>query len=579
MLLIVHRYCFLLFVLLLIPVFLKGQGKLEVVYQVSPEDNKVLKQYRLPRLAVDSLDVLRVSRELLGALQHDGYLLASVDSMSTNEQKAGLFVKVGERYYWAHLRPGNLDEEVLSHIGYRERFYKRKPFRYKAVSRLLESIIAYSENNGFPFASVQLDSITVKQETVSAALNYQKGPLIIFDTVEVAGESKTKPLFLSRYLRIKPGQPFDERKVAQAASRLSRLPYLKVTAPPYASFQLKQGTPHLSLAEVKANHIDGVIGLLPNEGSDGGVLITGQFDLLLQNLFGTGKKIGIKWQRPQPRSQMLDMQYAHPNLFGSPVNAEAKFLLLKEDTLFLNRNLTLEASLLWGEYSSIKLYSDFKVASVIGAAFISDARRSGEYADFDLNLYGIGYDWRNLDSHFLPTRGLAFGVQGAVGNKRIKEAAGLTTDSVGMKVVQYAFEGEAQYYVPVSRRIVMKTRAQGGVLLSDKLLINDLYRIGGLNSLRGFIENEFYAANYAIGTLEGQLFLDNESYMFLFYDQAYGQFGASNKITDFPAGIGGGITFSTNAGSFTFVYALGRTSAQPFDFNFSKVHFGYITKF
>lgn len=560
------------------PVVLLGQDRMAITYKASAEDHKVLRHYQLPRFAYDSLGIQRVSRELVGALQYDGYLLASVDRAVIQGQAAEVFVKIGERYYWANLRPGNLDEATLSYIGYRERFYKQKPFEYKAVSKLLESIITYSENNGFPFASVRLDSVVVQDEAISAALHYQRGPHITFDTVQVSGDSKTKPLFLSRYLRIRPGQPFDERKVAQAGSRLGRLPYLRTTVPPYASFQLKQGTTHLSLVEVKSNHIDGVIGFSPNEASGGGMLVTGQFDLLLQNLFGTGKRIGIKWQRPQARSQMLDMQYGHPNLFGTPVHAEAKFFLLKEDTLFLNRNFTLEASVLWGEYSSVKLFSDFKVARVIGSPFTANTDALGDYADFDLNLYGIGYDWRSIDSHVMPTRGLAFSVQGAVGNKRMKSIAPGGA-SENRAFVQYAFEGEAQHYMPISRRFVLKTKVQGGILLSDKLLVNDLYRIGGLNSLRGFVENEFYAANYGIGTLEGQLFLDSESYMFLFYDQGYGQFGANISTKDFPSGVGGGIAFSTNAGSFTFAYALGRTSAQPFDLNFSKVHFGYITRF
>lgn len=572
-----HRTCSLLFILLLLSFYLRGQDRLAIVYKASAEDKKVLNRYHLPSAAYDSLDVLRASRDLVRALQHDGYMLASIGGPIILGQTAEVFVKIGEQYYWANLHPGNLDEATLSHIGYRERFYKQKPFQYRVISQLLQNIIDYSQNNGFPFASVQLDSISIEEETntIAARLHYQKGPFITFDTVLVHGEGRTKPLFLSRYLRIKPGEPYDERRVAQAAGKLSRLPYLKLTAAPYASFQLRQGTTHLQLGEVKSNHIDGVIGLSPNEASEGGLLLTGQFDLLLQNLFGTGKRIGIKWQRPQVRSQLLDMQYGHPNLLGTPVHVDTKFFLLKEDTLFLNRSFALEASVLWGEYSRVKLFSDFKAARVVGSTFSPDTGPLGEYADFNLNLYGVGYDWMKLDSPTLPTRGLAFNMQGAVGNKRIKG----NTASENMELVQYALEGEAKYYVPISRRFVMKTRLQAGVLVSDKLLVNDLYRIGGLNSLRGFVENEFYAANYAIGTLEGQLFLDSESYMFLFYDQGYGQFGTSKSSTDLPSGVGGGLTFATNIGSFTFAYALGRTSAQTFDFNFSKVHFGYITKF
>lgn len=565
----------------LFPGFLSAQDKTKVVYRSSNEGMKILNQYNLPKYLTDSIATKKTFNEVVLALQHDGYLLAAIDSVRPTEAHTEVFVTVGGKYYWAHLGAGNLDEAILSSINYREKFYRNKPFRYQEVARMLESIIAYSENNGFPFAAVQLDSISIQNDAIYATLNYHKGPLITFDTVEIMGETKTKPLFLSNYLRIKPGAPYDERKVAYAINRLNRLPYLKVTGPAYVTFQLKEGTPHFNLNDIKSNQIDGIIGLLPNEGKSGRALITGQFDLLLQNLFGSGKKISLKWQRPQVNSQTLDVQYAHPNLLRSPLNLQAGFNLLKEDSLFLNRNLVLEASLLLGKYSNIKIYSDFKVARIISAEGLENIGRLSEYADFDLNQYGIGYEWSNLNDYIVPTKGLSFNFQGAVGNKRLKQT--LTEDqsiydNLAMKTVQYNFQGAISYYHPLTKRFVWKTTAMGGALLSDQLFVNDLYRVGGLKSIRGFLEHEFYASSFAVGSLEGQFFMDSESYLFLFYDQGYLK-TETNQTEGYPAGLGAGVTFTTNAGAFTFIYALGRTATQPFDFNFSKIHFGYITRF
>src|SRR5690606_12098285 len=144
---------------------------------------------------------------------------------------------------------------------------------------------------------------------IEASLNYQGGPYITFDTVKREGTSKSKPLFISNLSRIKPGSPYEEKKAEQAHSRLRRIPYLKVVEPPYVTFQLQQGTPHFNLIDVKANQVDGIIGLMPNEGGGGGALITGQFDLLLQNLLGTGKMVSLNWQRTQVNSQNLDIHY------------------------------------------------------------------------------------------------------------------------------------------------------------------------------------------------------------------------------------------------------------------------------
>lgn len=556
-----------------------SQGKKEIIYGGTPSDKKVLEQYSLPKFFFDSIASKRSFNELVNVIQKDGYLLAGVDTVLMDSTTVIAQITVGEKYRWASLKPGNLEETILTSIGYRDRFYENKPFKYEEVSRILKRIITYMENNGFPFASVKLDSITIDQHHISASLNADTGPFIIFDTVALDGESKTKPLFLSNYLRIKPGAPYEEKKVAQANAKLKRLPYLKVIEAPFVTFQLKQGTPHFKLADIKANQVDGIIGLLPNEGVGGKPLITGQFDILLQNLFGTGKGLSLNWQRTQINSQNLRIRYDHPNVFKSPVNIKAGFSLLKEDTLFINRNLSLSLSLLAGKYSSIRVFTDIKVARKIANTPNENAGQAFQYADFNLNQYGVGYDYSNLDNPLLPTRGLIFDLETSVGNKTITGENGAALDSVEVSDVQYNFSASAHYYFPVTNRFVIKSRILAGSVVSDRLFYNDLYRIGGLATLRGFVENEFFVSDFAVGSLEGQYFLDNESYMFLFYDQGYIFADIDRKIEDYPAGLGAGLTFTTNAGAFSFVYALGRTSNQSFNINFSKIHFGYITRF
>ena len=53
---------------------------------------------------------------------------------------------------------------------------------------------------------------------------------------------------------------------------------------------------------------------------------------------------------------------------------------------------------------------------------------------------------------------------------------------------------------------------------------------------------------------------------------------ATNEI-QFPFGTGTGFSFSTDAGVFNFVFALGKSKNQPFGINYSKIHFGYISRF
>lgn len=547
----------------------------------SPESKQVLSQFHYKNQVPDSLSAARSLEALLHSLHSEGYLTACVQNMHVAGDSIRATLETGKRFRWATLREGNIDRALLSRLGYNQRFFTRKPFRYHEVSKLMEKIIVYSENNGYPFAAVKLDSIQIAGDSISAAFQYSKGPLIAFDSVRIHGDTHTKAGFLGNYLRIKHGTVYDERKVKNAEARLRRLPYLSVAAPAYVSFQNQQGTLHLELENKKANQLHGVIGLLPNEAEGKGVLLTGEFDLLLHNLFGSGKKVAFRWQRIRELSQLLDAEYYHPNLLGSPLNAGVSFHLRKEDTTYINRTFEVRFSYLLGSYSSLEVYGNFKTSRLIGASGRGEAAVPADLAGFHYNAYGLRYSWEDLDDYLMPRRGMTFYAGGGIGAKDIIDpGSGQGKDSLPQNNVQYSFEAELTRYFRIGKRITVKGQAGGRLMVSDRLFLNDLYRPGGLNSLRGFAESSFMASAYGLFTLEPRIYLDSESFLFLFADQAYVQYDLDNrKFEDYPTGIGAGVSFTTKAGVFNFAYALGRTRQQPFDINLSKIHFGYVTRF
>ncbi len=90
----------------------------------------------------------------------------------------------------------------------------------------------------------------------------------------------------------------------------------------------------------------------------------------------------------------------------------------------------------------------------------------------------------------------------------------------------------------------------------------------------------FFASDFASGTIEYRYFIEPDSYLFLFYDQAWLKYDIrSGYYEDGPLGTGAGISLSTDAGIFSFVYALGQSKDRPFGLNYSKIHFGYTSRF
>jgi outer membrane protein assembly factor BamA len=84
----------------------------------------------------------------------------------------------------------------------------------------------------------------------------------------------------------------------------------------------------------RANAIDGLVGLQPNEQENNRLLVTGQLNLQLRNLLGSGKSFLLQWQQIRRASPRLDITYEHPAFLRTPLTVRANFQLLKEDTTF-----------------------------------------------------------------------------------------------------------------------------------------------------------------------------------------------------------------------------------------------------
>ena len=127
--------------------------------QVAAADRPVLRQYTYTALLPDSARALNEAQALVYKLQQDAYLLASVDSVFLRQDTLHAKLHLGHRYEWAALRNGNMSEGILVESGFREKFYRNIPFKPAEYVNLQQRILDYAERNGYPFASVWLDSI------------------------------------------------------------------------------------------------------------------------------------------------------------------------------------------------------------------------------------------------------------------------------------------------------------------------------------------------------------------------------------------------------------------------------------
>ena len=119
---------------------------------------------------------------------------------------------------------------------------------------------------------------------------------------------------------------------------------------------------------------------------------------------------------------------------------------------------------------------------------------------------------------------------------------------------------------------------QSYYLQSDDYVINELYRFGGINSIRGFNENSLQANAFTGIIAEYRYLLASNLYLHSITDYGYFQDKTSN-IEDRLLGLGFGFGLFTKNGLFNLVYANGSTSEQAIKLSNSIVHISFKTNF
>ncbi len=530
----------------------------------------------------DSLAKAAFIRTRFQELYQLGYLDPIQSVLLQSKDSLWLSVDTGKKFEWVTLRQGNVEPVVLVKAGADMKRFNQKPFDYRQVYRLFESIIKESENKGYPFAAVKLDSLERDGNRISAALNLDLGPFITFDTLKVTGDSKTKPKFLSNFLQIRPGEPFSQRKVQNGIQQIRNLPYLRWSGEPELSFQNEEATLYLPINDRRINSIDGIIGFLPNELEGGRLLVTGQFDVMLHNLGGSGRNYELHWQRFNQFSQNLKVAAFEPMLLGSMIDMGVSFSLLKEDTTFLNRDFRLSFGYRFNSDGYLKFFIRRQAGDLLTSSGLSEITALPEAGDFRFNNYGLNYAHYWLDDVFFPRRGAFAELEFAIGNKNLIQNTAIPPslyEGIVLKTLQYYLQGRFEKHFYFNQQWGLFTRLSGGFVQNENLLLNDLFRLGGLQSVRGFNENFFFANNYVYLNVEPRFYFDTYSYFMIFADMGRLENNVQGLPVDNTFSAGMGFSLETGNGIFSFVYGLGGSNVQDFAFNLSKIHFGYTGRF
>ncbi len=510
----------------------------------------------------DSPCLLSIEKKLHN-MRMSGHLSASVDlEMIENDSVYVLFTD-SALYTWGQL----LFSDSLNSDFRKLKRYQSKKVNIRQVGQEINSIVLNRASVGYPYFKVMLYPEITENNQINLEIKAEgyQNPVVI-DTIVLPSNSRIKPGYLLNYLGIKSGDLFNYKAIMAIEEKLGRLTFVLQKAPVISRFSEQGAILELPVEAKTAGSFGGIVGFSSNE-FDGKIKVTGDIHLKLQNSFKSGELINLLWKKTASESQSLLTKAELPYLLGGPIGFYTSVDLQKMDTTLLLTNNEFMAILHLTGLNQFRAGVNYRSNRFLA---------SSDSAEFDTRsvLYKGEILFNNLDNGMNPSKGLVSEMNFSIGNREIKD---FTRD----KDLIYSFNGQLDYYFRISPKQVVHFGVNGGIIVSPrKLWPGELFRLGGMYSIRGFDEQAVTADKYVYSTFEYRYRFEKRSNAFLFTQVGdYTMTSLQNNVSSYLFSAGAGATIDTGGGAFSITYALGTSSQQPLKLKTAKIHFGYLVNF
>jgi outer membrane protein assembly factor BamA len=474
--------------------------------------------------------------------------------------------------------------------------WQDRPLDASQIATVSGRLLQWAENNGYPFARVWLETVRpVDTAGIYGSFMLDRGPLQLLDSIAIESDVRISRNYLLRYLDLKQGEPYNEKKLMAISNRLREISFLQEAQPWSVSFNISDTRLNIHLKEKKANQLNGIVGLLPNSVETGKFLLTVDALFAFRNILARGESIDVSYQNLQYKSPRFKADIVYPYILNTPLGVDVHFDLFKKDTTF--RRTTFQGGLRYqlssADYIRVFYQHQSNRLITVDTSFIRASKRLPEDIDVSANGGGVEAGINRTDYRISPRKGFEARLTTSVLVRQIRKSDAVTamTDVAGFdfnalydtlvnRQNQYFISGQLRYYLPLSRKLIFRSGYDGGWVSGGNLFRNELYQIGGFRLLRGFDEQSIFSNQYHVISLELRVLLGQNSYFYLFSDNGYVQSNFSVfRKDDIYNGFGIGTTLETKSGLFSISYALGRNSVNPIQFRQSKIHFGYVAFF
>jgi len=446
---------------------------------------------------------------------------------------------------------------------------------YQEIENFLNQKIADAEKAGFALSKLKLENIHRKNQIIYADLKLKAEKKRTINSIVLNQTDDLKKDFFSKghlkqlnkkYLK----KTFNQEVIKQLYDDINSFEFVTQTKYPEILFTNDSTKIYTYIEKRKANTFDGYIGFSNNENKK--TTLNGYLDISLLNTLHAGEQFSLYWKSDGNQQKTFNTRIEIPYIFQSSLGLKAQLNIFKQDSTFQNTKTSIDLGYYLNYNSRIYLgYQSTESSDIQNAnnSTISDYKNSYITSSFE---YKIPDHINNLFARKTYLN-LIMGY-----GKRNTNNSPETAESSKQLYLNLNFS----YNFELNKKNFIYINSQNLYLKSKNYISNELFRFGGLNSIRGFTENSLQGNNINILMTEYRYLTTKNLYLHSIIDFGIYQDETSlenkRKFNNlFSAGVGLGLL--TNTGLLRIIIANGSINKSEIKFYNSILNICYNVKF
>jgi hypothetical protein len=434
---------------------------------------------------------------------------------------------------------------------------------FESIETSLQKLISLKTLEGNSFARIHLEDFSKENNNIQAFIKITNGTTRTIDNIIVKGYEKFPKSFIKYYAGIKKGRVFDKQNIIDQSNALNSLGFVTNLKAPEILFKKDSTTVYLYLKKQKNNLFDGILGFSSNEDNSK-LVFNGYLNLELNNNLNYGEQFLLNYKADGNDQQNFRVKIKMPYLLKSPFGVELELKIFKRDSTFTTTDQ--QARVSYQITPSSSSYIGYK--SYESSNLRNEALESLEVEDYTSKFFLAGLKYLKLQNNMLFPIKSKILLETEIGSRESKDK----------KESQIRASVILHYIFNLNYKNSIFLQNNTNILTSDNYLTNELYRFGGINSIRGFNENSIDASFYSTLNTEYRFQINQGIYVHSIIDVAYFENQVillKQKLYSFGVGVG----LQTRAGILKFSIANGNAENQDFNFSNTKIHISISSRF